>query len=333
MFTQLTADETGIDFVIQWDKPAIYDRVFYSQNTGGGVCVGDYDADGLPDIYLTRPSGGNRLYRNLGRFKFADVTEASGLRDDSFWGTGASFVDIDNDGDLDIFACGYACPNRLYLNQGNGKFLREKDACGLGFLGASVMMAFADYDCDGDLDGYLVTAGLPPGKHQPFRVKFVGKRPVVREEVQEFWDLLYLPGDKAKQIEAGQFDRLYRNEGPGPDGKPRFVNVAKSAGIVGTDIGQAATWWDYNNDGWPDLYVANDYWGADRLYRNNGDGTFVDIAKTALPHTPWSSMGVDIADINQDGWMDLLATDMAGSNHLRQKVGMGDMATAGWFLE
>ena len=92
-------------------------------------------------------------------------------------------------------------------------------------------------------------------------------------------------------------------------------------------------WWDYNDDGWPDLYVANDYWGPDRLYKNNGDGTFVEVTQDALPHTPWSSMGTDIGDINQDGRMDLIATDMAGSNHFRQKVGMGDMGSSGWFLE
>ncbi len=332
-FTQLSPEHSGINFVIEWDKPAKYDRIFYSQNTGGGVCVGDIDQDGLPDIYLTRPSKGNRLYRNLGNCRFEDITSQAGIEDADFWGTGASFVDINNDGLLDIYACGYGMPNRLYINQGNTRFREMAKLYGLDYNGASVMMAFSDYDCDGDLDGYLVTAGLPPGPDQKFRVKFVGNKPYVLDELREFWELLYLPGDRAKQIEAGQYDHLFRNDGPDGAGNYRFTDVSRESGIDGTDLGQAATWWDYNNDGLPDLYVANDYWGSDKLYQNNGDGSFTDLAKTALPHTPWSSMGVDIADVNNDGHMDLLATDMAGSNHFKQKVGMGDMNSAGWFLE
>ncbi len=332
-FDRLGPESTGIDFQIRWDKPARFDRIFYSQNTGGGVTVGDYDADGLPDIYLTRPSGGNRLYRNLGEMKFQDVTRQAGLLDERHWGTGASFVDIDNDGDLDLYACAYGMPNRLYENQGNGRFRERAAAYGLDYRGASVMMSFADFDRDGDLDGYLVTAGLPPGPDKKFRVKFVDGRPVVLDDLQEYWQLLYLPGDRAKQIEAGQFDHLLRNEGPDTSGQIRFTDVSQQAGIDGTDLGQAATWWDYDRDGWPDLYVANDYWGPDKLYHNRRDGTFEDVAVTALPHTPWSSMGCDVSDVNNDGWLDFLATDMAGSNHLKQKVGMGDMASAGWFLE
>jgi hypothetical protein len=333
MFTTLTPEHTGIDFIIRWDKPAEFDRLFYSQNTGGGVSIGDYDADGWPDVYLTRPSGGNRLFRNLGDMKFADVTAQSGLEDDSYWGTGASFVDIDNDGDLDLYVCAYDAPNRLYLNQGDGTFRQRNGAFGLDFHGASVMMGFADYDRDGDLDGYLVTAGLAPGPQQQFRVRFVNGRPVVVKELEEYWQLLYLPGDRAKQVEAGQFDHLFRNEGPDENGEVKFVDVTEQSGLTGADIGQAAVWWDYNADGWPDLYVANDYWGPDRLFKNAGNGKFVEVTRDALPHTPWSSMGTDFGDINQDGRMDLIATDMAGSNHFRQKIGMGDMGSSGWFLE
>ncbi len=203
LFSPLSVEETGVDFITKWEKPAAYDRVFYSQNTGGGVTVGDYDKDGLPDLYFSRPSGGGRLYRNQGKLRFQDVTDTAGLRDDDYWNTGASFVDIDNDGDLDLYLCAYGSPNRLYLNDGQGKFQLRADGFGLNFNGASVMMAFADYDRDGDLDGYLVTAGLPPGPHQQFRVKFVNGRPVVLDELAEFWQLLYLPGSAPSRSRQG----------------------------------------------------------------------------------------------------------------------------------
>ncbi|MCA9168781.1 MAG: VCBS repeat-containing protein [Planctomycetales bacterium] len=333
LFTPLAPDESGIDFQITWDKPASYDRIFYSQNTGGGVTVGDYDNDGWPDIYLTSPSGGNRLFRNLGGMRFQDVTADAGLHDPDFWGTGATFVDIDNDGDVDLYTCSYSMTNRLYLNQGDGSFKQEPSAFGLDFTGASVMMAFADYDLDGDVDGYLVTAGLPPDKAHQFRVRFEGKRPVVLDELKEYWKLLYLPGDRARQVEAGQYDRLFRNDGPDSSGKFHFTEVGRQVGIEDCDIGQNAVWWDYDGDRYPDIYVSNDYWGPDHLYHNNGDGTFTDVADKVMSHTPWSSMGADVADINQDGRLDFMATDMAGSNHFRQKVGMGNMGASGWFLE
>ena len=333
LFSRLGADRTGLDFQIVWDKPAEFDRVFYSQNSGGGVTLGDYDGDGLSDVYLTRPSRGNRLFRNLGDLRFADATQAAGLEDPSFWGTGASFVDVDDDGDLDLFACGYMRKNRLYLNDGAGRFTEHAEHCGLDFFGASVMAAFADYDADGDLDLYLVTSGLPPGPRQQFRVDFVDGRPVIPDDLQEYWKLLYFEGDRAKQVEAGQFDRLYRNLGNDESGRPRFVDETRKAGIEGADIGQTAVWWDYNGDSLPDLYVANDYWGPDLLYRNRGDGTFEEIGAEALPHTPMSSMGADFADVDGDGRLDLLATDMAGTNHFKQKLGMGNMSDSGWFLE
>ena len=328
LFEKIDAAHTGIDFTITWDKPAKYDRLFYGQNTGGGVCIGDYDGDGRPDVYLTSPSGGNRLYRNLGDFRFEDVTEAAGLLDADFWGNGATFVDIDNDYDLDLYLCGYDMPNRLYINQGDGTFVERAAEYGLDYQGASVMMNFADYDNDGDLDGYLLTAGLQPGKEHAFAVLYEGDKPVIPDDLREYWKLIYVPGDRAKQVEAAQFDHFYRNNGDGT-----FTEVTKAAGIDGADFGQAAIWFDFNNDGWVDLYVANDYWGPDYLYRNNGDGTFTDVAPTMIAHTPRSSMGVDAADINGDGRIDLLATDMSGTNHYKQKLGMGDMSTSGWFLE
>lgn len=328
LFESLAAGKTGIDFVYRWNQNPKYERLLNSSAVGGGVCIGDYDGDGLPDICLTRPLGGCQLYRNLGNFQFTNVTAQAGLRDNGAWCTGATFVDINNDNLLDLYICSYDGPNRLYINQGNGQFAEQSKAYGLDFNGASMMMAFADYDKDGLLDCYLLTAGLIPSPAQKFRVQFVAGRPVVPDELQEYWQLIYQPGDRAAMAEAGQFDRLYHNNGNGT-----FTEISKQAGITGCDFGNAVVWWDYNNDGWPDIYVANDYFGPDRLYCNNGNGTFTDVAKETLPHTPWTSMGADIADINNDGLIDLIASDMSSTSHRMRMLDMGDMEKSGWFLD
>ena len=328
LFQQLPAAVTGVDFIYRWNAAPQYERLLNSSAVGGGVCVGDYDGDGLPDLCLTRPAGGCRLYHNLGSFRFTNVTDYAGLRDDGIWTTGATFADINNDGFLDLYVCCYDSPNRLYINTGKGTFVEQAKAFGLDFNGASMMAAFADYDRDGRLDCYLLTAGLMPKPAQKFRVQFVENRPVVPEDLQEFWQLIYQPGGRAAMAEAGQFDHLYHHQANGT-----FTEVSKAAGITGCDFGNAVLWWDYNGDGCPDLYVANDYFGPDRLYRNNTNGTFSEVSKTALPHTPWTSMGADIGDLNNDGLIDLIASDMAGTTHTKRQIDMGDLEKSGWFLE
>ncbi|MDB4493473.1 FG-GAP-like repeat-containing protein [bacterium] len=219
------------------------------------------------------------------------------------------------------------------MNQGGKGFEDQAGAYGLDFKGASLMMAFSDYDRDGDLDGYLLTNRIPPGeelKDVRFRlVKGLDGEPVILpEEMQQYAGLIKSPNGY-KQIASGQFDRLYRNDGG------KFVEVGKEAGVRESEYGLSATWWDYDADGWPDLYVANDFYGADHLYRNKGDGTFEDVAPRALPHTPWFSMGSDVADINNDGLFDYMASDMAGSDHYKEKMSMGNMTgkdSDSWFL-
>ncbi len=328
LFQTLTTNQTGIDFVYRWNQDPKYERLFNSSEVGGGVCVGDFDGDGRPDICLTRPAGGCQLYRNLGGFHFTNVTAQAGLKTENVWVTGPTFVDINNDGLLDLYLCCYASPNQLYLNQGNGTFKECAQEYKLAYNGASMMMAFGDFDRDGWLDGYLLTAGLMPKADQQFRVKFEGKKPVVPEELQEFWQIFYLPGERAAAAEAAQFDHLFRNNGNGT-----FTETTRTAGLQGCDFGNSAVWWDYNGDGWPDLYVANDYFGPDRLYLNNQNGTFTDVARFCLPHTPWTSMGSDIGDLNRDGKLDLIASDMAGTTRRKRMIDMGDMAKNAWFLE
>ena len=326
LFAELPAERTGLDFQMQLYDPVKHIRVLMFLNANGGICTGDYDGDGLCDIYVTSPVGGNRLYRNLGGLRFEDATQAAGLFRKEFWGTGATFVDIDNDGDLDIYACGYETPNQLWINQG-GTFVEKASQFGLDFDGASMTMAFADIDNDGDLDGYLATTAKAPPPHIKFGVRFEGDKPVIPEELREYWEMIYLPGERALPTEAGQFDHLYRNDGG------RFNEITKEAGIDGPYFSLSATWWDYNQDGFPDVYVSNDYMGPDKLYHNNGDGTFTDVIKEVAPRTPWFSMGSDAGDLNNDGRIDFFATDMSATNHYRDKVMMGNMEDTGWFLE
>ena len=338
-FEAVDGKSAGVDFKHYWVEgdqlQDAKDRTFVSE--GGGVTIGDVDGDSRPDIYLSRPFGGGRLYRNLGNFRFVDITEQAGLALDRSWAAGVSFVDVDNDRDLDLFICAYHTPNRLYVNDGNGRFNEQSEKFGLAFKGASVMISFADYDRDGDLDGYLAlnryefdAQGRPMPKSGGVDVErdpFGGFR--VPADMLESFDVIVRPDTSAPVlVKAGQFNRLYRNEG----GK-RFTEVAAEAGVRDNGLTLAATWWDYNHDGWPDLHVANDYFGPDRLFENQKDGTFKDVAPEMLSHTPWYSMGTDVGDLNNDGLLDFIATDMAGTTHYKANVGRGDLDQTGWFLE
>ncbi len=326
-FESLSVEQTGLDFAHNWQPPSDYKLKIYNSLPGGGICIGDCDGDDLPDVFLTQPNVGSRLYRNLGDFRFEDVTESSGLGDNQA-GQGASLVDIDNDGDLDLYLCNAEEENLLFINDGNGQFTEEAAKRGLNFIGNSVMMAFADYDHDGDLDGYLVTNRRDEADLQiPKPRNNADGNIEVPEESREFFDVIVSDDGRQRLIRAAQYDHLYRNNGDGT-----FTDVSQEAGLVGNYWGLSAVWWDFDRDGWIDLYVSNDFYSPDQLYRNNGDGTFTDVAPTALPHTPWYSMGADVADINNDGWIDFMGSDMSGTNHYKQKASMGDMATTGWFL-
>ena len=211
------------------------------------------------------------------------------------------------------------------------------------------MMAFSDFDRDGDLDAYLLTnrAFSPTNAYDvtsrevaqkvfPQLLKDkTGKVVAMPDHLKEVFDIRWNQNRNIDVfIRAGQYDRLFHNDGPiKKGGVPHFTDVTEVAGLKDNGMGLSATWWDYDDDGFPDLYVANDYYGSDRLYRNKGDGTFEEVTRSALPHTPWYSMGSNAADINNDGLLDFMGTDMSGTNHFLQKVGMGDMSKNAWFLD
>lgn len=289
MFKTLSAQDTGIVSENSYSDPRMWaerHRELEVGAVGTGVAIGDYDNDGRPDIFVVSKTEGGHLFRNLGGWKFEDVTQKAGVGDHGdaagIWKQGVTFADVNNDGWLDIYVCRFGAPNLLYINQGNGTFKEEAAARGLAVNDSSVMAAFCDYDRDGYLDVFIQTNLLDGNTHP-----------------------------------QGQRNYLFHNNGDGT-----FTNVTDRAGITGEGQGHSATWWDYNNDGWPDLYVANDFAPADKLYRNNRDGTFTDVIDQAIPHTSFSSMGSDLGDINNDGLIDLLVADMATTTHEKDQRGM-----------
>lgn len=289
LFTVLPGTATGLQLANPYDDPRMRGDLyleFEGGSIGTGVAIGDYDGDGKPDIFVVTKTKGCRLFRNLGGYRFEDVTDHAGVgATPGIWNLGATFVDINNSGRLDIYVCRFNAPNLLFINQGDGTFREEAHAYGLDISDSSVMAAFCDYDRDGWLDVYIATNILSTRDHP-----------------------------------KGQQGYLFHNNRNGT-----FTNVTAQAGIFGEAQSHSATWWDYDNDGWPDLYVANDYGGPDKLYHNNGDGTFTDTLSQVLPHTSFSSMGADEGDVTNGGLIDLFVADMAATSHFRDQHEMAEL--------
>lgn len=314
--------DSGVTFKNYFDRNRPRELI----DTGSGVAIGDYDNDGLPDVYLVGCDVDSKLYRNLGDFKFENVTELAGVngrfRNQNLWGAGASFADVDNDGDLDLFVCNMAGPNLLYINQGDGTFSEQAYLRNVAYVGASKVANFCDYDRDGDLDIYLVTYQDQQPDRSVDPVEIVNGKKQIREDMRDQYAIV---GEGT--VKAGEKDILYRNNGDGT-----FEDVTEAAGIVDYGTTLSSVWFDHNGDGWPDVYASNDFHAPDRLWQNNGDGTFTDVLPSVVKHTPWFSMGVDAGDINNDGLEDLITTDMSGTSHYRRKVDMGDMGDSSFFL-
>jgi hypothetical protein len=286
LFKALSPQDTGVLTENPYDDPRMWGSLYSENETGSigtGIAIGDYDGDGRPDIFVVGKTSSCRLFRNLGDWKFEDVTQRAGVGDTGdaarIWKQGATFVDVNNDGLLDIYVCRFGAPNLLYMNQGDGTFREEAAARGLAVKDACVMAAFCDYDRDGWLDVFIQTNILDADGHP-----------------------------------NGQKDYLFHNNGDGT-----FADVTDRAGISGEAQGHSAIWWDYDGDGWPDLYVANDFAAPDKLYHNNRDGTFTDTIDSVVPHMPFSSMGSDLGDVNNDGLMDLFVADMAATTHQKDQ--------------
>lgn len=290
LFRPLPSEETGIvhrnDII---ETESFYMSVFIYAYNGAGVGIGDVNGDDLPDIYFlgTQAHAPSRLYLNRGGMKFEDASRESGLFDSVGIRFGVTMVDIDGDDDLDIYVTRQKDPNRLYINDGKGHFTDRASEFGLDHCCSSMHASFLDFDRDGDLDLYLGING-----------KAFERNPMV----------LGLP------------DKFFRND----NGK--FVDVTESVGIYDKAYCQSLIVGDINNDGWMDIYVTSDFQEMDLLYINNRDGTFSDEMRQRLRHTSASAMGSEIADINNDGQLDIVALDMMPEGHFRKMANVSSLS-------
>ena len=296
----LESDSSGVIFENKLEyteefNPYTY-RNFYN---GGGVALGDINKDGLIDIYLTGNIVENKMFLNKGNFQFEDITEVSGLACTNVWSTGATFADINGDGLLDLYVCKSGAPegenrhNELFINNGDLTFSEESKKYNLDILGLSVHAAFFDYDKDGDLDCYILNNSI----------RSIGGYDLI-EDQREIAD------------PEGQGNKLLENR----DGK--FVDVTQSAGIYSSKIGfgLGITLSDYNNDGWTDLFISNDFFEKDYLYVNNKDGTFSEESENFFQSLSLGSMGADSSDLDNDLLTDLIVTEMLPKSLKRKKT-------------
>ena len=301
LFQKLEAGDTGITFsnVLTENDSLNYFTYSYLY-MGGGISAGDINNDGLIDLYFTGNMVPNKLYLNKGGLKFEDITDKAGLAGDNRWYTGVTMADVNNDGLLDIYCSvgGKFGPkeNQLFINQGDLSFKEEAAAYGLDDIGNSVQATFFDYDRDGDLDMYL--ANYPP-------TPFNAPNQYYRFKIQY-----------PKEIET---DKLFQNN------KGKFTDVSQEAGLRSFGLSLSATVGDLNSDGWPDLYISNDFSSPDYLFINNQDGTFSEQVKQLTKNTSFYGMGVDIADFNNDKLLDILQVDMTAKDNRRAKANMASM--------
>jgi hypothetical protein len=321
LFERISADDSGLHFVNQiTENDSINVLDFEYLFNGGGVGVGDFNNDGLQDLFFSGNQVPGKLFLNRGNLKFEDVTAPSGIKT-PYWSTGVSLVDLNADGRLDIYLCtvhprrGQSAPNQLFLNlgpnaQGIPQFREVAAEVGLDDRGYSTQAAFFDYDRDGDLDCYLLTNALEAySRNQP--------RGQSNDGLGRSTDRLY-ENCGGRNSDCG----LEAAESINPQSAiriPQFKNVSRQAGITTEGWGLGVAVADFNADGWPDVFCANDFQSSDLLWINNQDGTFTNRVGEYFKHGSFNSMGVDVNDLNNDGWPELMTLDMMPDDNRRQK--------------
>ncbi|MFV5688718.1 VCBS repeat-containing protein [Flavobacterium sp. ZT3R25] len=302
LFDKLSPEKSNITFNNQLDPSkniSILDYLYYYN--GGGVALGDINNDGLVDIYFTSNQGKNKLYLNKGGNKFEDITTKAGVEGQSDWNAGTVMADVNGDGYLDIYVCavvginGFEGHNELFINNKDNTFTESATEYGLDLDNYSSSAAFFDYDSDGDLDMYLLN-------HAVHSELSFGNAEIRNK----------------RSYECG--DKLFRND------NNKFVDVSVQAGIFGgaNGYGLGIAVSDFNLDGYPDIYICNDFHEDDYYYLNNGDGTFTESLKKHFGHTSRFSMGVDVADVNHDGFPDIMTLDMLPEDEKVLKSSLGD---------
>ncbi len=307
LFTKLDAAETGIHFNNEiHENDSSHSFINEFGYMGGGVGIGDFNNDGKKDIFFSGNQVTCRLYINKGNNQFEDITEKAGIKT-NVWCTGVSIVDINNDGYDDIYVCVFGknllerSKNLLFINQHDLTFKEEAEAYGLADTGYSTQAVFFDYDKDGDLDMFLTNYLLSANNANNI-----------------------VPRDRSGFSPAN--DRLYRNEGDSAHlGHPVFKDVSLQAGIKEDGFGLGVVAGDFNQDGWPDIYVANDFVSNDELWLNNHNGTFSNCIPQAMRHQGYSSMGADAADLNNDALPDIVTLDMLPEFNERKKTSFSFM--------
>lgn len=303
LFDLLPARQTGVHFSNAIELTDTFNILHYMYFfNGGGVAVGDINQDGLEDIFLGGNQVSSRLYLNLGNLKFKDITETAGVRTNG-WTVGVTMVDINTDGRLDIYVCQTGSPqakkrkNQLFINQGDARFREAAEEYGLAAEDYSTQAAFFDYDLDGDLDVYLLNhAHQFINTNSPLPRKLKGESPTR--------------------------DRLLRNDWKADLGHAFFTDVSQQAGISIEGFGLGLGVGDLDADGWPDVYVSNDFISNDLLYVNQQDGTFHNLINEAIQSQSFNGMGNDLADFNNDGRPDIFVADMLPPDNKRRKLMM-----------
>ncbi len=299
LFSLLQPSYTGIDFENELEYTEEFNTYTYRNfYNGAGVGIADFNNDGLADIFFCSNQQENRLYLNLGNFRFRDITEDAGLAQGNSWSTGVTITDVNGDGWNDIYVCKSGKlntsrrANELYVNNGDLTFSEKAAEYGLNITGLSNHAAFFDYDRDGDLDCYLISNSLT-----------------------SVTDFDMKPGNREIPDSLGA-SRLFRNDGGS------FTDVTSQAGIYSSKIGfgLGVINGDLNRDGWPDIYVANDFFERDYLYLNMKDGTFSETLTRSLDEISLGAMGVEIADINNDAWPEIMTTEMLPESNSRLKT-------------
>ena len=327
-FNLMPESETSITFSNSLTDDQIIDNRFLLG--GSGVATGDIDGDGLIDVYFCGLDGSNVLYKNLGDWKFKDITQQAGVGCPNRFSTGATFADIDGDFDLDLLVTAWGGPNACFMNDGSGRFTEVTNAVGLESNRGSTSMALADIDDDGDLDLYIsnykkesAESLYPRRERAPSRiVRKVGDRFEVIPQFKEHYRIGMI-GDQPVLFENAEPDFLYLNDGHGHFSRASFTD-GRFLDESGESVPELKDWGlmvrlqDMDDDGDPDIYVGNDYWSPDRIWLNDGTGRFRAIDKLAIRHTSKFTMGMDFSDIDRDGDLDFLLIDMLAQDHQRR---------------